>query len=86
MTYAQQAFVYAKPGDILLCISTSGNARNVRLAAIAARARGARVIGLTGENGGKLAAYCDLCLAAPARETYRVQELHLPVYHALRLR
>ena len=83
MTYAQQAFVYAKPGDVLLCISTSGNARNVRLAAIAARARGARVIGLTGENGGKLAAHCDLCLRVPAHETYRVQEFHLPVYHAL---
>ena len=83
MTYAQQAFVYAKPGDVLIGISTSGNARNVRLAAIAAHARGARVIGLTGEKGGKLAEICDLCIRVPAQETYRVQELHLPVYHAL---
>ena len=83
LTYAQQAFAYAVPGDVLLGISTSGNAQNVRAAAIAARARGAKVIGLTGAAGGKLAALCDVCLKAPEKETYRVQELHLPIYHAL---
>lgn len=83
LTFAQQAFAYARAGDVLLCISTSGNARNVRLAAIAARAKGAKVIGLTGETGGLLAAHCDVCLKAPQRETWRVQELHLPIYHAL---
>ena len=83
LTFAQQAFAYAQAGDVLLCISTSGNARNVRLAAIAARAKGAKVIGLTGEIGGLLAAHCDVCIQAPERETWRVQELHLPIYHAL---
>lgn len=83
LTYAQQAFTYAKPGDVLLCLSTSGNAHNVRLAAIAARARGAAVLGLTGESGGALAPLCNVCIKAPAKETYRVQELHLPIYHAL---
>ena len=83
LTYAQQAFAYAKPGDVLLGISTSGNAVNVCAAAIAAKARGARVIGLTGETGGRLAKLCDICLKAPAHETYRIQELHLPMYHAL---
>ncbi|HNW85775.1 MAG TPA: SIS domain-containing protein [Candidatus Limiplasma sp.] len=83
LTYAQQAFAYAGPKDVLLGISTSGNAWNVRAAAIAARARGAKVIGLTGETGGKLAALCDVCLKAPEHETFRVQELHLPIYHAL---
>ncbi|NCB35678.1 MAG: SIS domain-containing protein [Clostridia bacterium] len=83
LTYAQQAFAYAKPGDVLLGISTSGNAKNVNLAAIAAHARGASVIGLTGESGGKLLEHCDLCLRAPQRETWRIQELHLPLYHAL---
>jgi len=83
LTYAQQAFAYAKPGDVLLGISTSGNAKNVNLAAIAARARGASVIGLTGESGGKLLEHCDVCLRVPQRETWRVQELHLPLYHAL---
>ena len=83
LTYAQQAFAYAKPGDVMLGISTSGNAKNVNLAAIAAHARGAMVIGLTGESGGKLLEHCDLCLRVPQRETWRIQELHLPLYHAL---
>ena len=83
LTYAQQAFVYARPGDVLLGISTSGNATNVCAAAIAARARGARVIGLTGATGGRLSSYCDVCLCAPGHETYRIQEMHLPMYHAL---
>jgi D-sedoheptulose 7-phosphate isomerase len=82
-TYAQQAFAYARAGDVLIGISTSGNAKNVLLAAAAARARGAKVIGLTGEGGGKLAAACDILIDVPRRETYRVQELHLPIYHAL---
>lgn len=83
LTYAQQAFAYTKPEDVLMGISTSGDALNVCAAAIAAKARGAKVIGLTGERGGKLAQYCDVCLKVPEHETYRVQELHLPVYHAL---
>lgn len=83
LTYAQQAFAYAGANDVLLGISTSGNAFNVCAAAIAAKARGTKVIGLTGETGGKLAQYCDVCLKAPEHETYRVQELHLPIYHAL---
>ena len=83
LTFAQQAFAYAREGDVLLGISTSGNARNVIAAAVAAKARGAAVIGLTGETGGQLLARCDVCVRAPARETYRVQEMHLPLYHAL---
>lgn len=83
MTYAQQAFAYAKPGDVLMALSTSGNARNVRLAALAARARGAKVIALTGAGGGRLAGVCDRLLDVPETETYRVQELHLAVYHCL---
>ena len=83
LAFAQQAYAYARPGDVLLCLSTSGNARNVRLAALAAKARGATVIGLTGQGGGKLAKHVDLLLDVPEWETYRVQELHLPLYHAL---
>lgn len=83
LTFAQQAFAYARPGDVLLGISTSGNAKNVCSAVIAVKARGAKTIGLTGEGGGRLASLCDVCLKVPERETYRVQELHLPVYHAL---
>ena len=83
MTFAQQAFAYARSGDVLLGISTSGNAKNVRYAALAAKARGAAVLGMTGETGGMLTAHCNVCLKAPAKETWRVQELHLPIYHAL---
>ena len=83
LCYAQQAFVYATKGDVLLAISTSGNARNVRLAAVAAKARGAQVIALTGAGGGALSQACDLLLAVPQTQTYRVQEQHLAVYHCL---
>ena len=83
LVYAQQAWVYTRPGDVLLGISTSGNSPNVVLAAQAAKARGAKIIGLTGAKQGKLACLCDVLLNVPDTETYRIQELHLPVYHAL---
>ena len=83
LAFAQQAWVYAREGDVLLGISTSGNSRNVVLAAQAAKARGAKVIGLTGHAQGKLAPLCDVLLNVPETQTYRIQELHLPIYHAL---
>ncbi len=83
LAFAQQAWVYARPGDVLLGITTSGSSRNVVLAAQAAKARGAKIIGLTGAKLGKLAPLCDALINVPDTETYRVQELHLPVYHAL---
>lgn len=81
--YAQQVAAYGQPGDVLLCISTSGNAENVRRAAVTARALGLTVIGLTGETGGKLREVCDLCVRADETETYRVQEKHLQFYHRM---
>lgn len=83
MIFAQQVAGYGVAGDVYLGITTSGNSRNVIYGAITARARGLRVIGLTGAGGGALAKYCDVCMAVPEKETYKVQELHLPVYHAL---
>lgn len=83
LVYAQQVLGYGAPGDVFWGISTSGNAKNVLHAAVAAKALGLRVLGLTGEGGGELAKFCDLLLAVPERETYKVQELHLPVYHAI---
>jgi len=83
MAFAQQVYGYGKPGDVLIAISTSGNSANVLKAAQVARAKGLVVIGLTGQGGGALAPLCDVCIAVPERETYRVQELHLPVYHLL---
>jgi len=83
MTYAQQTVVLGNANDIFIGISTSGNAKNVRYAAICAKAKGLTVIGLTGESGGKLKALCDICITVPETATFKVQELHLPVYHTL---
>ena len=74
---------YGKPGDVLLGISTSGNAENVRRAAVTAKALGMTVVGLTGESGGKLRELCDVCVRASETETYRVQEEHLNFYHRM---
>ncbi|NLE15674.1 MAG: phosphoheptose isomerase, partial [Spirochaetales bacterium] len=59
------------------------NARNVLNAALVAKAKGLAVLGLTGKGGGALQAYCDVCLRVPEHETFKVQELHLPIYHWL---
>lgn len=83
LVFAQQVMGYGREGDALLAISTSGNSENVLYAAIAAKARGMVVIGLTGERESRLSALSDVCIRVPATETYQVQELHLPVYHAL---
>jgi D-sedoheptulose 7-phosphate isomerase len=83
LIYAQQVMGFGDPGDVLLAISTSGNAQNVLDAAITARAKGMTVIGLTGETGGKLKACCDILINVPEKRTAYVQELHLPVYHTL---
>ena len=83
LCFAQQVNGYGRPGDVLLGISTSGNSRNVLYAAVAARARGMKVIGLTGGRDNRLEKFSDVCIKVPETETYKVQELHLPVYHAL---
>ena len=83
MVYAQQVFGYAKPGDVLIGITTSGNSANVVNAAKVAKACGMKVIGLTGKKENKLDKISDVVIHAPETETYKVQELHLPIYHYL---
>ena len=83
LAMAQQAAVYGRKGDVLLGISTSGNAKNVLLAASAAKALGLSVLALTGESGGKLKACADCTISVPASSPADVQEYHLPVYHTL---
>lgn len=83
MMYAQQLNALGRAGDVFLGISTSGNAKNVQYAAITAKAKGMKVVALTGKNGGKLDAYADVNMIMPSKETYQIQELHLPVYHCL---
>ena len=81
--FAQQLYGFGRKGDVFLGISTSGNSKNVMAATVVARALGIKVIGLTGAKGGELATVADVCVKAPADETYMIQELHLPVYHCL---
>jgi D-sedoheptulose 7-phosphate isomerase len=81
--YAQELLALARPGDALLGISTSGNARNVCYAAQVARALEVTVISLTGQGGGKLALLADVVLRAPSARTDRVQEYHVHLYHCL---
>ncbi len=81
--FAQQVVGYAKPGDLLIGISTSGNAADVGHAFKVARALGMRAVGLSGKTGGQFRALCDTAVVVPAQETYAIQELHLPVYHML---
>ncbi len=81
LIYAQPLMGLGKAGDVLLCLSTSGNSKNCVVAAEVAKGLGLTVLALTGEGGGKLAEIADICIKAPERETYKVQELHLPIYH-----
>lgn len=81
--YAQQVLAYGQAGDVLIGISTSGNAENVIRAVRTAKALGLFTIGMTGEEGGRLKDCCDLTLSVPQRETYRVQEMHLQLYHGM---
>lgn len=83
LVYAQQVLAYGKPGDVLIGISTSGGAKNVAAAVMTAQALGVQTIGLTGKDGGLLAKYAQLALIMPQKETYRIQEEHLAVYHLL---
>jgi D-sedoheptulose 7-phosphate isomerase len=83
ITFAQQVYGYGKKGDVLLGISTSGNSKNVLYAAAVARVNKLKIIALTGEGGGKLKQYSDVCIRVPETEAWKVQELHLPVYHCL---
>ena len=81
LIYAQGVLAMGKPGDVLIAISTSGNSKNVIYASQVARATGVKVVALTGGDGGELKNYSDICIAVPEKETFKVQELHLPVYH-----
>jgi len=81
--FAQQVTGLGKAGDVLIGLSTSGNSQNVVDAMIVAKAKGLTTIGFTGETGGKIKGLCDVLLNVPERRTAYIQELHLPVYHAI---
>ena len=81
LCFAQQINGYGKEGDVFLGISTSGNSKNVLYASTVAKAKGMKVLGLTGQQDSKLSVYADVCVKAPETETCIIQELHLPIYH-----
>ena len=83
LVYAQLAYGYGKKKDLLIALSTSGNSANVVNAVVAAKAIGMKTLCLTGANESCLSALCDCAIRVPETETFKVQELHLPIYHYL---
>lgn len=81
--FAQQLNGFGQKGDIFLGISTSGNSADIVYATVVAKAKGLVTVALTGRDGGKLKKLADISIVVPQKETFKIQELHLPVYHAL---
>lgn len=81
MVYAQMVYGYAKENDLFVGLSTSGNSQNVVNAAEVAKALGIKTIAMTGQKKSKLSKVCNITIQVPETETYKIQELHLPVYH-----
>lgn len=83
LVFAQQVLGYGDIGDVFLGITTSGNSKNIIYAAEMARAKGLYVVALTGDTGGAIKDIANVCIRVPENETYKIQELHLPIYHAI---
>lgn len=83
LVFAQQILGLGDAGDVFIAVSTSGNSKNIIYAANIARAKGLTTVALTGKSGGKLRETADILISAPETETYKIQEFHLPIYHAL---
>lgn len=81
--FARELTAHARPGDVLLAISTSGNSANILRAIEAARQCKVKVIGLTGKSGGQMRTICDLCLCVPSKSTARIQEMHITIGHTI---
>lgn len=81
--FAQQVNGLGNLEDVFLGISTSGNSKDILYAMVTAKAKGLKTIALSGRDGGKLHTIADVSIIVPEKETYKIQELHLPIYHAL---
>ncbi|NIV92209.1 SIS domain-containing protein [candidate division KSB1 bacterium] len=81
--FARQIEALGQKGDVAIGISTSGNSPNVLKGLAVAREKGLSTVGLTGQNGGKLKDYVDICFNAPTNSTARIQEVHITVAHAI---
>lgn len=83
MIFAQQVYVYGRPGDLLIGLSTSGNSVNVVQALAVGRAFGLTTVGFTGSRPARMDALCDILLKVPSAATHQIQEFHLPAYHTI---
>lgn len=83
MMYAQLVYGYARENDLLIGLSTSGNSKNIVNAVEVAKCMGVKALSMTGEKESRLSEISDVTIRVPAAETYKIQELHLPVYHYL---
>ena len=81
--FAQQVYGLGNKGDVLLCLSTSGNSKNVINAAMVAKVKGVNIIGFTGKSGGMLKEYADVLIKAPSLITPEIQEYHIAIYHTI---
>jgi phosphoheptose isomerase len=81
--FARQVEALGAEGDVLIAITTSGTSKNVVAAAAAARARGMKIVGLTGARGAAFVAGCDAGVAVPSAVTARIQECHITIGHLL---
>ena len=81
--FAQQVYGYGREHDVFFGITTSGNSENVLSAIVVAKAKGLKTVVLTGRDGGKVKDMVDVAIVVPEQETYKIQELHLPIYHTL---
>jgi D-sedoheptulose 7-phosphate isomerase len=81
--FARGVEAWARPGDVLILFSTSGQSRNLIRAAEAARVKAVRVFGLLGRDGGQLRELCDLSIVVPGVTSDRIQEVHIKVAHLL---
>ena len=83
LVFARELSAHARPKDVLLALTTSGNSPNILRAIDVARQRQVSVIGLSGESGGQMRSLCDICLCVPCKSTPRIQEMHITIGHAI---
>lgn len=80
--FAQQLWAQGRAGDVFLAISTGGNSENLRRALMTAKVKQMKTFLLTGDRHGVCEKYAGVSICVPEKETYKIQELHLPIYHA----
>lgn len=80
--FQRYAETFCTSSDVFVAISTSGNSENILRAIKSAKAKGTRIIGLSGQTGGKMSELCDVIIKVPSAETARIQESHITIIHA----